>query len=416
MDMISNIFPEKSGKFFERLKYKKFKNSNVKILLLSSKYFLMGEIINALKELGIKYEQVFIFDKEFLTKDFIKLLTDKIASFKPDFTFTINHLGVDREGVLMTLFEKIEMPLLSWYVDSPNLIIKHFRKNISDFTTLLVWDKDNIQDMKDIGFKNVFYLPLGVDINRFRHVLDKDNPFIALKNNVIFVGNSMIEKVKKSYSKTLLPEDLKKFYKKIAVNFLKSEERLVENVIKKDFPVIYKLFKIADDVNKTNFETTITWEATRIYRYQCIRKIMQFSPLIIGDKGWFQYFRDKFNYHPEVNYYTDLPYIYNVATVNFNTTSMQMKNAVNQRVFDVPACRRFLITDYRKQIEELFEIDKEVICYKDIEEIPYLIEKYLNSEKERKDIIEKAYKRVISHHTYPLRVKKIIELAKSVYS
>ncbi len=416
MDLLSNVFTGKSKKFFERLKYKKFKNNKVKILLISSKYFLMGEIINALKELNIEFEQIFIFNKEYLTEDFIKILYEKISSFKPDFTFTINHLGVDTEGVLMSLFERIEMPLVSWYVDNPNLIIKHYKKNVSDFTTLLVWDRDNIDDMKSLGFNNVFYLPLGVDINRFKYISEEDNPFILLKKDVIFVGNSMIEKVKKSYNKTFLPEELKKFYKKIAVQYVKSKERIVEEIIKKEFPVIYRLFSIADEVNKTNFETTITWEATRIYRYQCVRKIIDFNHLIIGDRGWFQYFRDRFNYHHEVNYYSDLPYIYNIATINFNTTSLQMKNAVNQRVFDVPACRRFLITDYRQQMENLFEIGKEAICYKDIEEIPYLIDKYLKSPHDREKIVKNAYKRVLAEHTYPLRVKKIIEYVKRIYS
>ncbi len=400
----------------EKLKYKKFKGKKPKILLITSKYFLIGEIINALKKLDIEYNELILGNREYLTEDFLNIIIHKIAFFKPDFTFTINHLGVDREGVLTNLFEKIEMPLLSWYVDNPNLIIKHFRKNISDMCTILVWDKDNIEDMKRIGFKNVFYLPLGVDTDRFKFIPLENNPFSALKTDILFVGNSMIEKVKKSLAKTKTSDLILKYYKKIAVKFVETEERHVEQIIKKYFNEIYELYNLMDEVNKTNFETTITWEATRIYRYKCIKSILPFNSLIVGDSGWKTYFRNRINYHKEVIYYTELPYFYNLALINFNTTSLQMKNAVNQRVFDVPASKRFIITDYRRQLEDLFDIGKEIICYGNVDEIPELIGKYLKNEKEKKEIIKRGYKRVIAKHKYTHRVKSIIDMARNVYS
>jgi len=400
---------------FEKLKYKKFSGDKVKILLLTSKYFLIGEFITALEELNIKYEKIILGDTEYLTDEFIEILYKKISTFKPDFTFTINHLGVDREGVLMNFFEKIEMPLVSWYVDNPSLIIKQFKKNISDFCTILVWDKDNISDMKALGFKNVFYLPLGVDTHRFRYVDLNDNPFSQYKTEVMFVGNSMIEKVKKSLEKTNAPDFILKMHKKIGVDFSKSNERNVDDFIKKNYEQFYRLYEKLDEVNKTNFDTTVTWEATRIYRYQCVRKILPFKPLIVGDKGWKHYFRDKITYHPEVIYYSELPYFYNLADINFNTTSLQMKNAVNQRIFDVPACRRFLITDYREQIEDLFDIGEEIICYHDFEEITELTEKFLKHPEEREKVVKKAYRRVMETHRYTYRAEKLIDMARKIY-
>ena len=400
---------------YERLKYKKFKSES-KILLISSKYFLIGEFINALKKLNIKFDTLILGEDEYLTENFVKLLIEKIASFKPDFTFTINHLGIDREGVLMGIFEKIEMPILSWYVDNPNLIIKNFKKNVSDFCTILVWDKDNIEDMKALGFKNVFYIPLGTDVDRFKKIDISENPFKSLKTDISFVGKTMIDQVKKTYSQTNAPEDFKKLYKKIAVAFEKSPERNVENFIKHKFPEVYKIFKLLDEEAKTYFETTITWEATRIYRYKCVREIIPFKPLLVGDRNWKRYFRDRINYFPEVHYYEDLPYIYNISKINFNTTSLQMKNAVNQRVFDVPACEGFILTDYRKQLEDLFEIDKEVICYRNIEEIQELVKKYLKDKKERNKIIKNAYNRVLKEHKYTDRALQIINIARKIYS
>ncbi len=415
-DISNYLINLKRESSFEKLKYPKFKNSKVAILLITSKYFLMGEIINALKELDIPFDTLILSDQEFLSEEFIKLMIEKISSFHPDFIFTINHLGVDREGVLINFLEKIEMPLLSWYVDNPNLIIKHFKKNVSDIATLLVWDKDNIEDMKNIGFKNVFYLPLGVDTNRFKKIPINENKFSQFKADVIFIGNSMIEKVKKSYERTNVEEKFLKYYKEIAYEFSLDNIRSVEEVIKVKFPSLYKFFSDWDDTSKTNYETTVTWEATRIYRYNCVKEILNFDSLIVGDIGWRGYFNNKTKYHREINYYDELPYFYNLAEVNFNTTSLQMKNAVNQRVFDVPASKQFLITDYRSQIEDLFDIGKEVVCYKSIQEIEELISKYMKDKRERKNIINRAYKKVVEKHRYTQRVKDIIEIGKKIYS
>ena len=54
---------------------------------------------------------------------------------------------------------------------------------------------------------------------------------------------------------------------------------------------------------------------------------------------------DKVDIYEPLNYYKDLPLLYNACKINFNATSLQMKEAVNQRVFDVPACGAFLLTD-----------------------------------------------------------------------
>ncbi len=402
-----------------KLKYKKFKSKNLedtKILLITSKYFLIGEIIKALNILGFQYDTIILETKEYLTEKFISTLIEKISSFKPDFTFTINHLGIDREGILMEFFEKIQMPILSWYVDNPNLIIRYYRKNISDYCCILTWDKDNIEDMKNIGFKNVYYLPLATDHTRFKYIPIEKNIYKTIKRDICFVGKSMIDQVNDVYEKCIAPESFKKLYRKIAVDFEKSSIRSVSEFLKRNYFEIYKIFEKLPEESKTYFETLVTWEATRIYRYKCVKSIVKFKPLIVGDNRWKKYFRDKIYYFPEVNYYEDLPFIYNLAEINFNTTSMQMKNAVNQRVFDVPACRRFIITDYRKQIEDLFEIDKEVVCYKSIDEIPDLVEKYLKDKKEREKIIENAYKRVMNEHKYTDRVMEIIKIAKKIYS
>jgi spore maturation protein CgeB len=125
---------------------------------------------------------------------------------------------------------------------------------------------------------------------------------------------------------------------------------------------------------------------------------------------------DAYQHHSEVSYYATLPYAYNNATINFNATSRQMKGAVNQRVFDVPAGRNFLLTDFQEQLDEHFDIGSEMVCYSYREEIPDLIRYYLKNENARKEIAQKGYRRVLRDHTYPKRLQQMISHMRNRFS
>ena len=327
---------------FDRLRYKKFCHEKLRVLLLTTQYFLMGEIINAMERLGIKYRLATIPENELGCLDFIEKIIKDIIDFKPDFLFTINHLGMDREGVLTQFLTRIEMPFASWYVDNPNLIIKYYEKNITPYCAMFLWDKNNLSDMQDLGFEHTFYMPLGVDEKRFCPIKNKANLMPYLASDVAFVGNSMVKKVRDTLIKTAVNGGLKSLFKHIAQEYAESKERHIEKIIRSKYPELYDDFLKLTNVDMTNYETAVSWEATKLYRLEGVKRLLPFRPLIVGDPYWPELIDSSlFRYHKELAYYDELPCLYNVITINFNATSKQMKGAVNQRVFDIPACNAF---------------------------------------------------------------------------
>ncbi len=85
-----------------------------------------------------------------------------------------------------------------------------------------------------------------------------------------------------------------------------------------------------------------------------------------------------------------------------------MNKAVNQRVFDVPACGAFLLTDHQESLGELFDIGKEVIVFDCPEDIPDLLRYYLKNPDKREKIALQGRERVLKEHTYQHRLKSII--------
>ncbi len=406
--------------FWSRTRYPRFRNKLPRILLITSSYFLMGEIIASCQRLGIEHRFLNLENQEVGKDDFVRDFLQAVVEFRPDFVFTINHLGIDREGILLDLLERMKLPLASWFVDNPHLVLYLYANLNSSCCSIFSWDADNIQSLKALGFENVYYLPLATDVHRFSP--GKVLPgFAPEARDVSFVGNSMsakvsirLEKVRAKDISGLLADS----YQRVAARFVGSSENLVYPLLAKEFPELWPGFESLPGVeSRLDFETLVTWEATRVYRKTCLEQVMSFRPLIAGDQGWKDTFAqsDNWDYHPEFNYYADLPGFYPHARVNFNATSAQMKGAVNQRVFDVPACGSFLITDYRRQIEDLLEPGKEVIYYREVGEIRQLIRHYLTHPEQRKKIALAARKRILAEHSYDHRLLEICRRMKDVY-
>ncbi len=407
--------------FWEKAAYRKFTGAKPRILLITSRYFLIGEVQAACERLGFPCRLIQIDTDEYGHTEFVEELLAAVIAFQPDFVLTINHLGVDREGILLNLLARLRLPLASWFVDNPHLVLHLYNSVVSPWTAIFTWDEDNIPSLRAMGFEEVSYLPLGVDHTRF--VPAAENPHFAprpeWRSQVSFVGNSMLHKVDKRLEKTPLPPEMKGDYQRMAAEFGASPNRSVRGWLQESYPAWFAhLNERMNTEEQLAFETALTWEATLQYRLGCVRAILPFNPLIVGDNGWLQLLADvktPWVYHSELSYYTDLPGFYPLSDINFNCTSKQMKGAVNQRVFDVPAAGAFVLTDWRDQLAGLFEPGKEVVAYHSPEEAEDLARYYLAHSEAREKIIRAARARVLRDHSYDQRLKAIAARMRKVW-
>ena len=408
--------------FWEKTRYTRFAQALPRLLLLTSAYFLTGELTSACERLNVPYRLVQVPEGEVGQAEFVHQILNATLDFKPDYIVTINHLGVDREGVLMGLLEKLRLPLASWFVDNPHLVLSSFPDNISPWTAIFTWDKDNIPSLTDMGFEHVRYLPLGTDTTRFRppahgETLPQGHPW---RSRVSFVGNSMVSKVAARLEK--MPRQhfwLKDTFRAVAGAFATSDIRSVGTFIHETQPELAPVYQSLGKTDRLGYEVLLTWESTLQYRLSCIKATLPFQPLIVGDEaGWQELLANTplpWRSHPELRYYIDLPVFYPGSDINFNCTSKQMKGAVNQRVFDVPATGSFCLTDWREQIENLFEPGKEIICYHSPEEATHLIEHYLNAPAERQAVTRAARKRILAEHTYDHRLTTLMDDMRRIF-
>ncbi|QJB58118.1 glycosyltransferase [Pseudodesulfovibrio sp. zrk46] len=403
--------------FWSMARYPKFQSNSPRVLFIDSSYFLCGEILSALQQLDIEHRTITLDQTGIGSNEFVEGLLKIMVDFRPDFVLTVNHFGLDREGVLAELLDRLQLPLASWFVDNPHLILHQYDHPGTANTAIFTYDAGNLDQMREKGFDHVYYLPLATDPERFHPTSGTTIPS-QWKSDVSFVGNSMTAAVANSLAASGLPLPWHTEYEAIAKEFQQSGYLSIYEYLKDKQPTWSAILDgLPTRENKLGLESLITWEATRQYRLSCVRQLLPLSPLIVGDDGWKDLLADNKNWRHlgNLDYYEDLPHFYPASKINFNCTSRQMPGAVNQRVFDVPACGAFLLTDYREQMESLFEPETEVAVYNEPEEIPERIKFFLKNENQRKKIIKAARARILSEHTYVIRLQRILSTMKSTF-
>ncbi len=103
---------------------------------------------------------------------------------------------------------------------------------------------------------------------------------------------------------------------------------------------------------------------------------------------------------------------FNQSRININIHAPHSIEGVNIRTFEIPACNSFQVCDYFKEINNLFDIGKEIVCYRDAGELKELVDYYLdkNNSGERDRITVAGHKRVLREHTVKHRIEKMLSI------
>jgi len=80
---------------------------------------------------------------------------------------------------------------------------------------------------------------------------------------------------------------------------------------------------------------------------------------------------------------------------------------VRLRDFEVPMSGAFYMVEYMKELEEFFEIGKEIVCYRNKEDLLAKVKYYLGNEAEREKIRQGGYRRALNEHTWQKRLEDV---------
>ena len=92
--------------------------------------------------------------------------------------------------------------------------------------------------------------------------------------------------------------------------------------------------------------------------------------------------------------------------------NQNISDDINYRTFETTGCKTALLTNYSPDLEELFDLDKDLLVYRSEEDLYGLLDKYLNDKTFLWQIANNGYKNSSENHTYTNRCKEFIDILK----
>ncbi len=394
--------------FYDSLLKKIFTKKNVpagtgKVMILMGSFFLQEELKNAVLSIGLIPILFSLKEMDGLL-EYESNIQKVLQTERPDIVISVNMLGFDSMGILSDLTSRYGIPVAVWFVDDPRPILLHQKQFINNITFAFCWERGYLPFLHTCGFAKVEYLPLATDPGIF-HPEGESH----CKTRLAFVGSSMGNKfLKKITDKFLWKSELSPLVSMVASKLIDNKEIDALDEIRKICLDISINYPYTDNKNETWFQSYIIHTASMLKRTRLIGQLIPLGIEVFGDhEGWNELYGSNISCHPDIDYRNNLAAVYRVIAININTTSCQMPSAVNQRVFDIPSCGGFVLSDMQSDLTELFEND-EIVTYNNFYELKDKITYYSSHPEERKLISCKARARILNEHTYSHRLQSIV--------
>lgn len=371
----------------------KFANTSCRVLMVEDDYHLQRECQNALKQLGHEVVVLRVGTQAHLEPmpQIIDKVLKAIIAYQPDMLLSIDYLGFDHVNWMSEIIDAVALPTAIWCVDNPFFLTTGFCNPAPEQTSLFCWDRSFIAPLKSLGCRRVHHLPLATDRTLFA---PSPSPAPHLYP-LCFVGHSL---------KTVL----EKWQPRIDAAQMQDAQALLPKLLENR----HLLLDHIQSVQPTTDPNMVTlafacFGAAQAYRQKILQTFAQQDLHIFGDPTW-KSLLPQAHYHPSVPYGAPLARIFSQSQINLNVTNLQMPETVNQRVFDIPASGGLILTDPQAELENYFDIGREVLVYQTAEQALALAQRYQKDRQGAQAIIAAAQKRIIAEHTYTHRLEKIM--------
>lgn len=311
--------------------------------------------------------------------------------------------------------QNFQIPYYTWAYDSP-LMGLYSIEALNEVNYISVFDKKQYERLKDIGIKHLFYMPLAPETDNFGvvHIGKRDEKKYTC--DVSFVGrlynNRGFEEIFDEEGKRYLEEAEKiidemgcEWEKNITI-FDKASDELVDymaskqpeetweawNVDKRYYCESMKLVRKCNEVERVKILETLQHKfSVRLYADDSAKKVLK-----------------NVTVRPWLEYGTEMPKVFYLSKINLNITSRSIESGIPLRVWDIMAVGGFCLTNYQPELEEYFEIGKDLEVYHDLKELEEKIAYYLRHEDQRIKIAINGYKKVKKEHNLKVRMQEVI--------
>jgi len=282
----------------------------------------------------------------------LKQVESIVENFQPNIMFTL--LGYKIDPSIISFLKKRNVKLAVWLTEDPFTIDLSFR-HINKFDYVFTIDRGSREIYKKRGHPHVYHVPLGIN----NKVFARDPSMNTYKSDICIVGTPYPDRVQ-------------------LVKHLLSETDLKIQIVGPRWED-----KIRDLSDFKNVKLRSDW---------------------VSPKEVSQYYQEaKIIINP-----------HRPSKLKINKNRKGVKNqSINVRAFEIAACESFQLISDIPDLHDHFQLGSEIISYQDQHDLIKKINYYLDHEREREKIAEKARYRTLNEHTYRQRIKSIINILET---
>nr|WP_297767149.1 glycosyltransferase [uncultured Butyrivibrio sp.] len=375
------------------------------------------DYIEAFKQLGINVIEV---DLNSIDAKSLEVRANAIGELiranTPMFVFSINFFPY-----ISIVCEALNVQYVSVSVTCP--MIEIFNLTIrNSCNRVFLFDKEQYKSIRDENPGGIFYLPLGSATDRLSFVVKSPADY---KFDISFIGSLYNEK-DPFRSLALSDEDKSRLEDIIKRQFevsIYSQDYLEKEITDRDVNLIKECSTdfYSSDLSVRNLDRFIAINnylsphMTYLERANIINMIGEnFSHKLHlftrSDTSAIPAIENgSVSVHGPVNSITEMPLIFRDSKINLNTTTRSMKSGLAQRIWDILGCGGFLLTNYQPEIEDYFDVGKDLEVYESYDELLEKIDYFLKDEDRRLEIASNGHATVKALHSTLFRVIEIIK-------
>lgn len=311
--------------------------------------------------------------------------------------------------------QNFQIPYYTWVYDSP-LLGLYSKEALNEVNYISVFDKKQYERLMSLGLKHLFYIPLAPETDNFGvvHIGKRDEKKYTC--DVSFVGrlynNRGFEEIFDEEGKKYLEEAEKiidemgcEWGKNITI-FGKASDELIDYMASKQPEDIWKAWNV--DKRYYCESMKLVRKCNEVERVKILETLQnKFSVVLYADDSAKEILKNV-TVRPWLEYGTEMPKVFYLSKINLNITSRSIESGIPLRVWDIMSVGGFCLTNYQPELEEYFEIGKDLEIYHDLKDLEEKIEYYLKHEEQRVRIAINGYKKVKKEHNLKGRIQKII--------
>jgi len=378
--------------------YRKFKSPPYRFLFLKYDYFLQHQLLTELRRQGHEAIELSM-PKQVSSEDTLRTILNQAVEFRPDAVLALNNMGLDRQGVIIGVLSELSLPVIIWYLDNYRFTGPHFADTAPDLAIAFSSDKALVPELTDAGFQHAFYLPLATDISY--STVRYDDRYRFLRDKVSYVGGTFTKMVRHFHT-----DRYEALYNEWRPDFSAQQEREGRVDLEVMFEPYRERFRHLGSYY--NFIAYVVFRETRRYRVGRLTSLLDEPLVVFGIDDWKNYLPENV-VQPPVVYALETPNVYRNSGITLSLTTFQQETALNQRLFDVPLCNGFVLTDWKESLPDHFELDEEVIYFRNDDELKEKVRYYLEHTAARDRVVEKARERILREHLMEHRVTTMLE-------